>query len=1092
MTSLPPRSAPPLRPGAVLRAVASTLVLAAVVVAVPVVLALATPLMWANGHDALAHLLTRPDSSGSAFVLVLLALAWLAWAQFTVCAVVEACAQARGRAVRPLRGFALSQRAAAALISSIVVLLPTGTALAAPAPAHAQAASVHASAAHSSTSPTAAAEVAQASPAAAGGRSELRVRAAEPRVIEREVRAGESLWSIAEDEFGDGERWREIARANEGRRMADGRTFHAEEFLQVGWTLRLPAPQAPPGPGTARSVTVRAGQTLSQIAQEQLGNANRYPEIFQANRGKAQPDGGGFDNPDRIVPGQHLTLPTTSGHRAPRTHTPDAHGSTAQPAAPTPSEAPTPEPSKAHPTKPHPAAPSPRAPQTTTPTPQPGDSNQAAQASPHRPAPQPTRPASHSPGPATPHATDAAPAADSFNLQRLAGIGALLAASIIGALGIKRILQQRRRRPGETIAMPTETSRLEQALTAAAEPASVQLLDRALRTLHHHLLVADGPALPQLRGARVTGRTVELLPEDREEEPLPPFKAGSEGWWTLPDDADLLPEDAARTVPAPWPGLVTIGASPDGDLMLLNLPHTRTVLLEGAQGEVRTVARAIAMEAATCTWSDRTEILTIGLGDDLAALLPQGRIRAVPHLRAAARDLGELLLEHHQAPADEAKPLPWLLICAATANADDAWELADALAAARDLPVALVVPAAGAAGCYPEAETLNAADPAPQTCAALASPLVLQRVEDQDYAQFVEDLRKADEPARPAEGPWRNVPDDHAAEDSGADSAVAQATPFTSLVASAGPATVHLLPSRTPAPGADADPDTPHTAGASAPGSVIQLTKAQSAGPAVAPDLPLDEDAPEISVLGPVTVTGIAPSGHGPKLAALAALLFFRPGRGADALQEAMGPNSPWSRNTLQARMSELRSRLGSNADGELYLPRDRSAGYRLSPAVRCDWPRFQALAERGLSLGPERGIVDLEQALSLVRGRPFGGGDYPWAAPLVQEMLSRIVDVAHTVALWRRVGPRQDLAAAHRAITTGLNTDDTAELLYRDWMLIERDNGNRAGVHRAIAALQDINRRLDVGMEPETEAVIMECLSTSSPGEVFAESANS
>ncbi|WP_077193879.1 hypothetical protein [Streptomyces lydicus] len=62
------------------------------------------------------------------------------------------------------------------------------------------------------------------------------------------------------------------------------------------------------------------------------------------------------------------------------------------------------------------------------------------------------------------------------------------------------------------------------------------------------------------------------------------------------------------------------------------------------------------------------------------------------------------------------------------------------------------------------------------------------------------------------------------------------------------------------------------------------------------------------------------------------------------------------------------------------------------------------------------------------------------------------------------------------------MNTGDTAELLYRDWMLIERDNGNRAGVHRAIAALQDINRRLDVGMEPEPEEVIMECLSNSPP----------
>ncbi|MGW7642214.1 LysM peptidoglycan-binding domain-containing protein [Streptomyces decoyicus] len=1076
MTSRSSRSAPPLRPGAVLRALASTLVLATVVVAVPVVLAVATPLMWANGHDALAHLLTRPDSSGSAFVLVLLVLAWLAWAQFTVCAVVEAFAQARGRAVRPMRGFALSHRAAATLISSIVVLLPTGTALA--APAHTHAAAAHTSPGHAASSPSAASGVAEASPASApaGGRSDLGSRAADEYLVQREVRAGESLWSIAEDELGDGERWREIAHANDGRRMADGRTFQADGFLQPGWQLHIPqrAPHAADS-GSARSVTVQAGQTLSQIAQEQLGDASRYPEIFQANRGRAQPDGRHFDDPGRIVPGQHLTLPTTADHRAPRTHTPGAHDGKVEPAAPT---APKPEPSKTRPATPRPAAPSPSAPHTTAPTQRPGHDGQAAPASPHRPQTPSSRPAPHSPAPAAPHASDTAPAADSFNVQRLAGIGALLAASIVGALGIKRILQQRRRQPGETIAMPTETSRLEQALTAAGEPASVQLLDKALRTLHHHLLTAGGAELPQLRGARVTGRTVELLPEDTNEQPLAPFTAGSDGWWTLPENADLLPDDA-RAVPAPWPGLVTVGTTPDGDLMLLNLPHTRTVLLEGDESEVRTVARAIAMEAATCTWSDRTEILTIGLGDELATLLPQGRVRAVPHLRAAARDLGELLLEHHQAAADDATPLPWLLICAATAHADDAWELADAIAAARDLPIALVVPAAGAASCYPEAETLNAAETAAQACSALSSPIVLQRVADEDYAQFVADLRTADEPARPAEGPWRNVPDDDTEEEPAANSAqMPQATPFMSLAASAGPATVHLLPPRTPEPdtGDDADDESPHVASSGAPGAVIQLTKTQSAEPGGAgadPDLPLDKEAPEVSVLGPVTVTGIAPSGHGPKLAALAALLYFRPGRGADALQEAMGPTAPWSRKTLQARMSELRSRLGSNADGELYLPRDRTAGYRLSPAVRCDWQRFQALAERGLSLGPEQGIGDLEQALGLVRGRPFGGGDYPWAAPLVQEMLSRVVDVAHTVATWRHTGPTQNLDAARRAITTGLEADDTAEILYRDWMRTEDTAGNRAGVHRAIENLQSINRRLDVSVEPETEALI-------------------
>ncbi|MFD0068552.1 hypothetical protein ACFVJ9_47315, partial [Streptomyces sp. NPDC127574] len=41
------------------------------------------------------------------------------------------------------------------------------------------------------------------------------------------------------------------------------------------------------------------------------------------------------------------------------------------------------------------------------------------------------------------------------------------------------------------------------------------------------------------------------------------------------------------------------------------------------------------------------DILTVGLGTELATRLPQGRLRAVPHLRATQRDLGELLLAHH-------------------------------------------------------------------------------------------------------------------------------------------------------------------------------------------------------------------------------------------------------------------------------------------------------------------------------------------------------------------------------------------------------------------------------------------------------------
>ncbi|MFE5028157.1 hypothetical protein ACFRAO_33820 [Streptomyces sp. NPDC056656] len=170
----------------------------------------------------------------------------------------------------------------------------------------------------------------------------------------------------------------------------------------------------------------------------------------------------------------------------------------------------------------------------------------------------------------------------------------------------------------------------------------------------------------------------------------------------------------------------------------------------------------------------------------------------------------------------------------------------------------------------------------------------------------------------------------------------------------------------------------------------------------------VDLHAPDIQVLGPVTVAGIEASGHGHKLALLAALLYFKPGISSDTAREAMDPRKPWSKATLQSRISELRNRLGTDPDGNPFLPRDRTGTYRHSPTTRCDWTRFTQLAKRGLAKGPQAGadIADLEAALDLVRGRPFGGADLTWAAARTQEMPG-ITEVTHTLATWHRTAPR-------------------------------------------------------------------------------------
>ena len=52
----------------------------------------------------------------------------------------------------------------------------------------------------------------------------------------------------------------------------------------------------------SRTYTVKAGDTLSAIAKAELGNANAYMKIFEANRDQ-------LSDPDKIKPGQILKIP---------------------------------------------------------------------------------------------------------------------------------------------------------------------------------------------------------------------------------------------------------------------------------------------------------------------------------------------------------------------------------------------------------------------------------------------------------------------------------------------------------------------------------------------------------------------------------------------------------------------------------------------------------------------------------------------------------------------------------------------------------------------------------------------------------------
>ncbi|MGZ8192491.1 MAG: YidB family protein [Methylobacter sp.] len=57
-----------------------------------------------------------------------------------------------------------------------------------------------------------------------------------------------------------------------------------------------------PATPTGRTYTVVSGDTLSRIAKQFYNDANQWPRIFDANRDI-------LNNPDRILPGQHLRIP---------------------------------------------------------------------------------------------------------------------------------------------------------------------------------------------------------------------------------------------------------------------------------------------------------------------------------------------------------------------------------------------------------------------------------------------------------------------------------------------------------------------------------------------------------------------------------------------------------------------------------------------------------------------------------------------------------------------------------------------------------------------------------------------------------------
>ncbi len=79
---------------------------------------------------------------------------------------------------------------------------------------------------------------------------------------------------------------------------ADDTTGAKADFSDVTGGSLSTAPAAGP-----RTVTVKAGESLSKIAKRELGDGTKWHAIFDANRDK-------INDPDLIHPGDVLTIPS--------------------------------------------------------------------------------------------------------------------------------------------------------------------------------------------------------------------------------------------------------------------------------------------------------------------------------------------------------------------------------------------------------------------------------------------------------------------------------------------------------------------------------------------------------------------------------------------------------------------------------------------------------------------------------------------------------------------------------------------------------------------------------------------------------------
>jgi len=396
-----------------------------------------------------------------------------------------------------------------------------------------------------------------------------------------------------------------------GRQSSPAAVFHAAPAAAVS-LVAAPAP----APVLAPTYTVLRGDSLWRIAEDHLGDALAWREIWDANRDRDMGGGEIFTDPSLILPGWVLEFPSAI-------HV----GTTPPPPSPSPASAPPARPVSTAPIIPAtaPAGPITTAAPTVTPASVP-------------PAAHPDRAGSGEVGRGirSPSREEAG-----VILEAVAGLG-LGAAGIGAALAKAARVRARRRRRGKRVTpIPAGASAVVAGLFPAEDEDPSAWVRAALRLAAQVARAAGHTAVLRAVVVRATG--LELV-WDRDIEPARPFGAAGAGRWVLKRSLGEKAAFASEEDRA-FPMLARIGETAGGDEVLVNLESAGSWSIAGDTAAATEVVTALSVELASSVFAGFLDV--VGLGVDPSAF-EHGRSeddpgRLIANLREAARFCSERL-----------------------------------------------------------------------------------------------------------------------------------------------------------------------------------------------------------------------------------------------------------------------------------------------------------------------------------------------------------------------------------------------------------------------------------------------------------------